>query len=59
MLNILVDAFESDELAAEYIQGLTSYTGKSGLVTKAKDSGNFSIPLGIWEIKAGEPVPLE
>ncbi|MFA6432244.1 MAG: ABC transporter substrate-binding protein [Candidatus Paceibacterota bacterium] len=59
VFNILVDAFESGQNVSEYMRAMTSYAGKSGNVTKEADSGNFSVPVGIWTIKDGKAVQVK
>jgi len=59
VFTMLVKAFESGSVPAEYISSLTSYEGKVGKATKAVDSGVFNLPVGIWKIENGKAVQVK
>jgi ABC-type branched-subunit amino acid transport system substrate-binding protein len=54
-VRMLVDGFESDEGAVEYLRNLTSYDGSAGPITREAGSGNFRSKPVVWVVKDGVP----
>jgi ABC-type branched-subunit amino acid transport system substrate-binding protein len=52
---MMVQAFESGQDPAEYIQNLTEYPGTAGTLTKKKRDGNFRSSPAVWTIRNGKP----
>ncbi len=57
-LNLLVKGFESGSVL-EYLLNVTEYRGAAGSSIKNKGERIFHSPVGIWEIKDGQPVQLK
>jgi branched-chain amino acid transport system substrate-binding protein len=53
--NMMVQAFESEEDPAKYLQKITEYPGTSGPLTKKAGEGNFRSTPVVWVIKDGRP----
>ena len=53
--NMMVQAFESGQDPAEYLQRLTKYDGTSGALTRKASEGNFRSVPAVWIIKNGKP----
>jgi branched-chain amino acid transport system substrate-binding protein len=53
--NMMVQAFESGEDPAAYLQKLTEYPGTSGELTRKVGQGNFRSTPAVWVIRDGKP----
>ena len=54
-LKLVVEAFESGQDPARYIQEKTSYEGHAGRVTRKPGSGNYRSRPAVWSIVEGKP----
>lgn len=52
---MMVQAFESGQDPAEYLQQLTNFNGTAGLLTRKGGEGNFRSKPAVWIIKNGQP----
>jgi ABC-type branched-subunit amino acid transport system substrate-binding protein len=53
---MMVDAFESGDDPAKYLQKLTEYSGTAGSITRKPGNGNFRSTPVVWTIQDGKPV---
>ncbi|MEK7586349.1 MAG: ABC transporter substrate-binding protein [Patescibacteria group bacterium] len=56
--NLLTKGFESGSVI-DYLTNVTEYRGAAGSSVKNKGKRIFHSPIGIWEIKNGEPVQVK